>query len=143
MGEALARPRVGRGLATLDFDFDLDLDVVLSSNGGDAELLQNDGGERSPAVSLALVGVSSNRDGIGARLTGTLGGRPFVGELRTGSSYLSQNELRFHLGLGADDAAEGFRIRWPSGRVEALPSLRAGRLYVVKEGVGIVAEVSP
>jgi enediyne biosynthesis protein E4 len=143
VGAALARPRVGRGLATLDFDSDGDLDVVLSSNGGAAELLRNDGGERNGFVVLVLVGTSSNRDGVGARLSGTLGGRPFVEELRTGSSYLSQNELRLHIGLGAAEAAEGFRIRWPSGATEALAPLRNRRLYVIKEGIGIVSERSP
>jgi hypothetical protein len=146
VGEALVRPRVGRGLATLDFDFDGDLDVVLSSNGGAAELLRNDSAgeeETHGWVELVLVGTASNREGIGARLTGKLGGRAFIEELRTGSSYLSQNELRLHVGLGAAEAAEGFRLRWPSGATGDLPPLRSGRLYVVKEGVGLVSERTP
>jgi hypothetical protein len=142
LGKALARPRVGRGLATLDFDFDGDLDVVLSSNGGAAELLRNDGGERGGSVSFALVGTISNRDGVGARLEGSLEGLPFVEELRVGSSYLSQNELRLRVGLADRERVEGFSLRWPSGRNEALPILESGRLYVVKEGVGVISSLT-
>jgi hypothetical protein len=142
VGPALTRPRVGRGLATLDFDLDGDLDAVLSSNGGAAELLRNDGGERGRSLSLTLVGTASNRDGLGARLSGSLEGLPFVEELRSGSSYLSQNELRLHVGLKDSERVEGFTLRWPSGRTEALPPLDSGRVYVVKEGVGIISSLT-
>jgi hypothetical protein len=137
-GGALARPRVGRGLASLDFDRDGDLDLAVATNGGEAELLRNDGGNERAFVSLRLVGVESNRDGVGSRVALELDGRPWMEELRAGSSYLSQNEMVIHVGLGRAEAARGVVLRWPSGRIETIDELEARRRYVVKEGVGVL-----
>ncbi len=100
VGTAIGRPRVGRALASLDFDRDGDLDLAISSSGGDAELLRNDGGNDNGFIGLRLVGVNGNRDGVGARLTLELDGRPWVDEVRAGSSYLAQNEATLYVGLG-------------------------------------------
>jgi hypothetical protein len=134
----LSSPRVGRGLATLDYDADGDLDLAIASRGGPAELLRNDGGSQGAYLSLRLVGTESNRDGIGARLTLELGGRPWTEELRSSSSYLAQNEMRIHVGLGTASKASGLSLRWPSGRVDAIDRLESGSTYVVKEGIGVV-----
>ncbi|HLE70811.1 MAG TPA: ASPIC/UnbV domain-containing protein, partial [Vicinamibacteria bacterium] len=80
----------------------------------------------------------SNRDGVGARLTLELEGRPWVDELRAGSSYLAQNEMTLYVGLGSAPKAGGLSLRWPSGRVEEIGTLEAGSWYVVKEGVGVI-----
>jgi hypothetical protein len=137
-GTAIGRPRVGRGLASLDFDRDGDLDLAISSRGGAAELLRNDGENAGGFIGLRLVGVASNRDGVGARLTLELEGRPWVDELRAGSSYLAQNEMTLYVGLGSAAKGGGLSLRWPSGRVEEIETLEAGRWYVVKEGVGVI-----
>jgi hypothetical protein len=135
---SIARARVGRGLASLDYDRDGDLDLAIASRGRKAELLRNEGGNEGAFVALRLVGTSSNRDGVGARLTLELGGRPWVEELRSTSSYLAQNEMVLHLGLGDSTSAEGLSLRWPSGRLDSIASLEAGRGYVVKEGIGVI-----
>jgi hypothetical protein len=137
-GDALGRPRVGRGLASLDYDRDGDLDLVISANGGKAELLRNDGGSRNAWIDLRLVGVDSNRDGVGTRVRLELDGRPLVEELRAGSSYLSQNELALHIGLGGAPEARGIELRWPSGRRDRIDRLAAGRRYVIKEAIGVL-----
>ncbi len=133
-GEALARPRVGRGLAVLDFDRDGDLDLVLANNGGAAELLRNDS-NANHWLELRLIGTASNRDGIGTRIVSG----SFSEELRAGSSYLAQSELTIHIGLGAEPRLDNIEVRWPSGTVEVLESLEADRLYVVKENEGVIA----
>ncbi len=137
-GPAIAAPRVGRALASLDFDRDGDLDLAISSRGGDAELLRNDGGNSTGFVALRLVGVPSNRDGVGSRLTLELEGHPWVEELRAGSSYLSQNEMAIYVGLGSARIARSLTLRWPSGRVEVIDSLEAGSRHVIKEGFGLL-----
>jgi enediyne biosynthesis protein E4 len=137
-GSAIQRPRVGRALASLDFDRDGDLDLAISSRGGDAELLRNDGGNTGEFVALRLVGVASNRDGVGARVSFELDGRPWTDEVRAGSSYLSQNEITLHVGLGSSTIVESLSINWPSGRSETVRQLEAGRVYVVKEGQGVI-----
>ncbi len=137
-GAALAAPRVGRGLASLDFDRDGDLDLAISSRGGRAELLRNDGGNSGGFIALRLIGVASNRDGVGSRLTLELEGRPWVDELRAGSSYLAQNEMAIYVGLGSAPAAQSLTLRWPSGRLQEIDTLESGRSYVVKESVGVI-----
>jgi hypothetical protein len=136
-GPALARPRVGRGLATLDFDRDGDLDLALANNGGPAEILANEGASASAWIELYVVGSLSNRDGVGARVEVETPGLRQVEELRAGSSYLSQSELVVHFGLGAADEAR-VTVRWPSGHVEALGRLPARRRYLAKEGQGVL-----
>jgi hypothetical protein len=137
-GSAIATPRVGRGLATLDYDLDGDPDLAIASRGSEAELLRNDGGNGGAFLGLRLVGVASNRDGVGARLSLELDGRPWVEELRSTSSYLAQNEMILHVGLGNSTKAEELALRWPSGRVDRIERLEAGRRYVIKEGVGVI-----
>jgi hypothetical protein len=60
-------------------------------------------------------------------------------EIHSGGSYLSQNDLRVHFGLGAAQKIDSVEIRWPSGKVETLPGMAADQFYAVLEGQGIVA----
>jgi hypothetical protein len=83
------------------------------------------------------VGTVSNRDGIGARLQVTAGGRKQMTEVRSGGSYLSHNDLRAHFGLGNADRIDRLEIRWPSGLVETVNGLPADRFYVAQEGQGV------
>ena len=140
-GPAFAREAVGRGLAAGDIDNDGDLDLLVTNNGGAAELLRNDGGNRANAIVLDLVGASGNRDAIGARVAVTAGSRTQIREVTSGSSYLAQNDLRVHVGLGDRSAAERVEIRWPGGGTETLENVRANQLVTVREGAGAVKHV--
>ena len=141
-GPAFAADRVGRGLAAGDVDNDGDLDLLVTNNGGPAELLRNDGGHRGNALLLKLIGTASNRDAIGARVTATAGSRTQVREVVSGSSYLAQNDLRAHFGLGTLTSVEEVEIRWPSGRVEMLRNVAANQVITVREGEGTVRQVA-
>ncbi len=59
-------------------------------------------------------------------------------EVRSGGSYLSQNDLRLHLGLGAATKIEQVEIHWPSGYIETMKDLAADTFYSILEGKGIV-----
>jgi hypothetical protein len=86
---------------------------------------------------IRTVGSKSNRDGIGARLKLTVGGKILVREVKAGSSYLSQSDMRLHFGMGQAARAERLEIRWPSGAVDALQDIEANQILTVTEGRGI------
>ena len=137
-GTALATPQVGRGAAYADYDGDGDLDVLVTANGGPPRLLRNDGGARNRLLRVRTVGTTSNRDGIGARIDVTAGGRTRWQVVKTGSSYLSQSELPATFGLGGLTQADAVTVTWPSGRVDRLGAVPADRAITVEEGAGIV-----
>ncbi len=137
VGADFARPRVGRGLACGDFDRDGDVDVLMTTNAGPAVLFRNDqtGGNRG--VRLTLVGTTSNRDAIGARVRVMAGGVVQSRLVKSGSSYLSQSELPLTFGLGRRDRADRVVIDWPSGRTEEFTGVVSGRQYICTEGKGM------
>jgi len=134
-GPDFARPMVARGAAYADYDGDGDLDLAITANNGPARLLRNDGGSRNRHLRVRTVGTVSNRDGIGARVAVTSGGRRQWAAVKTGSSYCSQSELPLTFGLGDAAAPVRVEVRWPSGRVDAVDA-RANETVTVREGEG-------
>jgi hypothetical protein len=132
LGNALHQPRVGRGAAYGDFDNDGDLDIVMTTNGGPAVLLRNDGGSNH-GLRLRLEGTRSNRDGFGTFVRVTVGGETQSQMLRSGSSYLSQSERVLTFGLGSRTQADAVEIRWPSGQVDRMTNVKAGGIVTIKE----------
>lgn len=144
-GTALMAPRVSRGLAVADLDNDGNLDVVVEDLDGSPMILHNEGVPGNHWVSFEPAGTKSNRLALGARVTITAGGMTQTDEVRSGGSYLSQNDLRLHFGLGKVGKIDSVEIRWPSGRVDEATNLPADRFYSVLEGAGIVdaAKIRP
>lgn len=139
VGKAFTRPIVARGAAYGDYDNDGDQDVLVTTNGGPAYLLRNDGGSQNHFVRFKTIGAASNRDGIGAKITMTLAdGAKQWQMVHSGSSYCSQSELPLTFGLNRADKIEKVEVEWPSGKVDKLANLAANQLYVVKEGSGLV-----
>ena len=136
-GGGLETPLVGRGAAYADFDGDGDLDVVITANGGAPRLLRNDTAAGG-LLRVRLVGTAANRDGVGARVEVTAGGRTRWRRVRTGSSYASQSELPVTVGLGGAPRVEAVRVIWPAGRVDEAGPLEAGQRITIEEGAGVV-----
>jgi hypothetical protein len=132
-GEALARPRSGRGLATGDFDDDGDTDLLLLCVGEAPVLFRNDGGNGNAWLGIRLEGTRSNRDGIGAAVSVEANGRKRSKTLLGGSSYASSSDLRLLFGLGDAKRVDRVVVRWPSGTVQSLVDLAPNRYVTVKE----------
>jgi hypothetical protein len=136
-GPGFAVQTVGRTLITGDFDNDGDIDLVITNNGGPLDVLRNNAARDRHALEVRVVGVKSNRNGIGARVTITAQGRMQMREVKSGSSYMGQNDLRVHFGLGDATRVERVDVRWPTGDVETLRDVAADQIVVVTEGKGV------
>jgi hypothetical protein len=138
MGSAFAKPKVARGAAYADIDNDGFLDVLVTTNGGRPYLFHSEGGTNH-RLRIKLEGTKSNRDGIGAIVRLSAGAEKQWQMLRSGSSYLSQNELVLTFGLADKVKADSIEIHWPSGSVDRLSGIAGDRTVTIREGVGIIA----
>jgi hypothetical protein len=136
-GTGFALEKVSRALAAGDVDNDGDLDLLVTNNGQSADLLRNDSGHRNTSLVVRTVGRQSNRQGVGARLRLVVGSKAQIREVKAGSSYLSQSDLRQHFGLGGATVVDRLEIRWPSGRTDVLEKIAANSIVTVIEGEGL------
>jgi enediyne biosynthesis protein E4 len=127
-----------RGVAFGDFDNDGDVDIVINNMNETPLLLRNDGGERKRWLKVKLVGTQSNRTGIGGRVRVVAGAHAQIDEVRSGGSYISQNDLRLHFGMGPAEKADVVEVRWPSGQVDTLKNVETNQLIWIQEGAGLL-----
>jgi enediyne biosynthesis protein E4 len=137
-GAALKAPRVGRGLAVGDLFNDGLQEVVIEDLEGEPAILRAEGQPRNHWIGFQLAGIKSNKLALNARVRVTSGDLGQTEEIRSSGSYLSQNDLRPHFGLGSHRQADRVEILWPSGQTEVLSKLEADRFYCVTEGSGLV-----
>ena len=128
------RKAVGRTLATLDWNRDGRMDLLANHLDQPIALLQNDS-ETQNWLQLELVGVTSEREAIGAKVDIDAGGDHWTGWQVGGDGYMCSNEPVIHFGLGTVSAITQVEIDWPSGRTQLLPNLKPNHRYLVIEGV--------
>jgi len=126
-----------RGAAFGDVFNDGNIDVLLLNVGEPPSLLKNMNADGCHRVLFKLVGTKSNRAAIGARVTIRTAGVQQFSEVRGGGSYLSQNDLRLHFGLGTASRMESVQVRWPNGAVDQFQNLGGDQIYTIVEGKGI------
>ena len=135
-GPGITTAASSRGLAVGDLWNDGQLSVVISNMSARPSLLANDVHYPNHWIALKAVGTRSNRDGIGAKFTLKAGKRVLVDEVRSGSSYISNSDMRVHFGLGAATKIDSLQVRWPSGLVEQFEHLEVDSIQTLKEGTG-------
>jgi hypothetical protein len=133
LGKYFSEEYVGRGACLGDYDNDGDLDIFIVNLNDHCIFLRNNKGNLNNWLTIKLTGTSSNRDGIGARVKLTAGGKTQTAQKKSATGYLSQNDPRMHFGLAKNEMADRIEIIWPSGKVQTLENIKANQILQVKE----------
>ena len=147
-GPGISSPAPARGCAFGDFDNDGDIDVVVNTVNDLPQLLRCESKTGNNWIKVKTIGVKSNRSGIGARIkcithpADEKSPHSQIDEVRSGSSYISQNDLRVHFGIGKANKVDLLEIRWPSGQVDTLKDVKPNQVIYVKEGGEVVKTMS-
>jgi len=144
LGPGIAARYSSRGAAFGDYDNDGAMDMLILNMNDPPSLLHNVGGNRQNWIKLKLVGTKCNRTAIGARVWVTTGKHRQVDEVHSGTSVMSQNDLRLHFGLGAADTVDLIEVKWPTTqKIERFTQVKANQILTIREGDGIVATTKP
>jgi enediyne biosynthesis protein E4 len=135
-GPGITTAKSGRGLAVGDLWNDGRMSGVVSNMNAPVSLLVNQVKSGNHWIAFKTAGTQSNRDGIGAKIRVKAGDRILVDEVRSGSSYDSNNDMRVHFGLGRNGKVDWAEVRWPSGLTEKFSGLHVDGVQNLKEGSG-------
>jgi hypothetical protein len=133
-GPGITTALCGRGLAAGDLWNDGRMSAIVSNMNAPVSLLVNQVRNGNHWIAFKTIGTKSNRDGIGAKIRAKTGERILVDEVRSGSSYDSNNDMRVHFGLGKIAKVEWVEVRWPSGLTERFSSPHIDSIVSLKEG---------
>lgn len=132
-GPGILERQSARGAAFGDYDNDGLVEVLINNQNAAPSLLKQTMHPANHWIALKLVGVRSNRGALGAKVRLTAGSRTQYDEVRSGGSYLSQNDLRLHFGIGEARRADRIEILWPSGQRQVLRDVSADRVLRIEE----------
>jgi hypothetical protein len=135
-GSGISDAHSSRGLAVGDLDNDGEEEIVIVNMGEAPSLLKNLASSIGNSILIRLL-TTTHRDAIGARVTLTANGQTQIDEVRSGGSFMSQNDFRLHFGLGKANLAN-LSIRWLDGKTEHFSSVAAGQIVSIEEGKGII-----
>jgi hypothetical protein len=138
-GPGIDLKRVSRGVAFGDLFNTGQTDILISNMNDVPTLLYNVMSYKAQSLTIQLQGKPPNVFAIGARVTVSAGKLHMMSEVRSGGSYLSQNDLRLRFGLAEYDQADKLTIRWPDGREDTLINVAANRIIVIAYGGRIVS----
>jgi len=133
LGSYFKEKLVGRGACFGDYDNDGDIDGYIVNLNDRGSFLRNNKGNQNNWIELNLTGTVSNRDGIGARIKLTSGGKVYTAQKKSTTGYLSQNDPRIHFGLAKNEMIDKIEIRWPSGKLQVLENIKVNQILPVKE----------
>jgi hypothetical protein len=133
LGSYFKKKLVGRGACFSDYDNDGDIDAYIVNLNDRGAFLRNNKGNKNNWLMLNLIGTTSNRDGIGARVKVTSGGKVQTNQKKSTSGYLSQNDPRMNFGLAKNTVVDRIEIKWPSGKLQVLENIKANQILTVKE----------
>ncbi len=130
-----------RGAAFGDLNNDGLIDAVVTNLGSSPTVLLNTSENKNERVSFKLIQTKNNRDSIGARIVLKTDQRSMMREVQAGASYLSQNDLKLHFGLGKNEKIERVEIRWSDGAAETISGIQPNRILTVTQGRGVTKTI--
>ena len=140
MGPGISERFSSRGAAFGDYDNDGGIDALILNMNEAPSLLHNDGGTAQNWIKLKLIGTKCNRTAIGARVRVTTGAHVQMDEVHSGTSVMSQSDLRLHFGLGTAKTVDLVEVRWPTTqKVERFAHLKANQILTIREAEGVVS----
>src|SRR5207245_7893558 len=117
-----------------------DIDALILNMNDLPSLLRNDGGNAQNWIKIKLIGMKCNRTAIGARVRVLTGKHNQMDEVHSGSSVMSQCDLRLHFGLGKSQVVDLIELKWPTTqKVEQFRQVKVNQILTIREGTGIVA----
>jgi len=126
-----------------DKDVLRDIDALILNLNDTPSLLRNDGGNAQNWIKLKLIGTKCNRTAIGARVRVTTGTHTQIDEVHSGSSVMSQCDLRLHFGLGKAQTVDVIEVKWPTTqKIERFTKVKANQILTIREGSGMVSPVT-
>jgi hypothetical protein len=144
MGPGISERFSSRGAAFGDYDNDGDIDALILNMNDWPSLLRNDGGNKQNWIKLKLIGTKCNRTAIGARVRVVTGKHAQMDEVHSGTSVMSQSDLRLHFGIGKAQKVDVIEVKWPTTqKTERFTEVSANQILTIREGSGIVAAVKP
>jgi hypothetical protein len=144
MGPGISERFSSRGAAFGDYDNDGGMDILVLNMNDLPSLLHNIGGNKQNWIKLRLIGTHCNRTAIGARARVITGKHIQIDEVHSGTSVMSQNDLRLHFGLGSASVIDAIEIRWPTTlKIERFTQVKPNQILTIREGQGIVDTMKP
>ena len=144
MGPGITERFSSRGAAFGDYDNDGDMDALILNMNDVPSLLHNVGGNKQNWIKIKLLGTKCNRTAIGARVRVATGTHIQMDEVHSGTSVMSQSDLRLHFGLGKAETVDWIEVRWPTTqKIEQFKLVKANQILTIREGEGIVATFKP
>jgi hypothetical protein len=132
-GPVMTEERVSRGLAAADLDNDGRIDLVINDLDGSPQLLRNESKGTGNWLLVRLRGQGKNLDAIGATVSAVTGKVTRSRLVQAGSSYISQEDLRQHFGLGQATMVDAIEVRWPDGTTSAVKDVKVNQILEIKK----------
>jgi hypothetical protein len=144
MGPGISERFSSRGAAFGDYDNDGGMDVLILNMNDLPSLLRNQGANRQNWIKIKLLGTNCNRTAIGARVRVVTGKHTQMDEVHSGSSVMSQSDLRLHFGLGKVETVDVIEVKWPTTqKIERFTQVKANQILTIREAHGIVGTFQP
>ncbi len=144
LGPGISERFSSRGAAFGDYANNGAMDVLVLNLNDIPSLLRNEGGNRQNWIKLKLIGTKCNRTAIGARARVITGKHIQMDEVHSGTSVMSQSDLRLHFGIGKTEIVDLIEVKWPTTqKIEKFAQVKANQILTIREGAGIVGSYKP